>query len=74
MLSLLLQGNSARGSSATQTTSQPSPTMCKAGEGVISGLLEVSGTEQWENEGPLTGMAGGGKGLGRDSSLDGHDV
>lgn len=57
-----------------QTTSQSSPTMYRAGEGGMSGLLEGSGTEQWENEGLPTSMAGDGQGLGSDSSLDGHDV
>lgn len=56
-----------------QTTSQPSPTICKDVEGRMSGLLEGSETQQWESEGLLTGMAGGGMGL-RPDSLDGHDV
>lgn len=39
----------------------------------MSRLLEGSGTQQWESEGLLTGMVGGGMGL-RPDSLDGHDV
>lgn len=66
VLPLLLQANSARGVS-------PAPPYAKLWRGGMSRLLEGSGTQQWESEGLLTGMAGGGMGL-RPDSLDGHDV